>query len=428
VAFRFFHAADLHLDSPLRGLERYEGAPVDEIRGATRRALENLVSQALEERVAFVVIAGDVYDGDWKDYNTGLYFAGQMVRLRDAGIAVYLVSGNHDAASQITRALRLPDNVHAFPTDRPATVKREELGVALHGQGFAQAEVTTDLSADFPAPVPGMFNIGVLHTSATGRPGHHNYAPCKTEGLVAKGYDYWALGHIHQREVLHQNPWVVFPGNLQGRHARETGAKGATLVTVDGGVAAGVEHRVLDVVRWLDVTVDAGAQGEEEVDPWDLPAVAAAQVERAADEAGVGERLAAVRLRAVVPRDLREVIEREPGRWKNEIRLAVASSAGGSRWIEKVEVSSAAAGGGPGERGSGPGGDELLMDLLGSSGLAGGGSGETVEEVGRPLLQKLPERIRAQLDEDAGRVIDDARALIEAEIRASSTGGEGEGR
>src|SRR5437588_9305873 len=116
--FKFLHAADIHLDSPLRGLERYEGAPVEQIRQATRRALQNLVQLALEERVHFVLIAGDLYDGDWKDYNTGLYFLTQMARLRAADIPVYLIAGNHDAANRMTRALRLPDNVTMLPIDQ----------------------------------------------------------------------------------------------------------------------------------------------------------------------------------------------------------------------------------------------------------------------------------------------------------------------
>ena len=113
---RFIHAADPHLDSPLQGLEAHEGAPVALLRGATRRAFEKLVQLAIDEQVAFLAIAGDVYDGDWKDYNTGLFFRGQMVRLNEKQIPVYLIAGNHDAASVISKKLSLPENVHVFST------------------------------------------------------------------------------------------------------------------------------------------------------------------------------------------------------------------------------------------------------------------------------------------------------------------------
>jgi len=99
--FTFLHAADIHLDSPLLKLEHYDGAPVEDLRQATRRALENLVELAVVESVDFVLIAGDLYDGDWKDYNTGLYFVSQMTRLREAGIPVYIIAGNHDAAIRV---------------------------------------------------------------------------------------------------------------------------------------------------------------------------------------------------------------------------------------------------------------------------------------------------------------------------------------
>nr|WP_291920186.1 DNA repair exonuclease [Maricaulis sp.] len=229
TSFRFFHAADIHLDSPLRGLAGQEGNAVARVRSATREAFDLLVGRAVEERVDFLVLAGDLYDGDWRDYKTGLFFAKQMGRLKKEGIPVYLLHGNHDAESQITRRLELPDNVHVFGARMPETFALEELKVALHGQSFRQRDITENLVPDYPAPISGNFNIGVLHTGLGGMGGHENYAPCAMEDLVNKGYNYWALGHVHKASVLHVKPHVVFPGNLQGRHARETGAKGASL-------------------------------------------------------------------------------------------------------------------------------------------------------------------------------------------------------
>jgi len=213
---KFLHAADIHLDSPLRGLERYEGAPVGEIRGATRRAFERLVDLAIEEEVAFVLLAGDLYDGDWKDYNTGLFFVSQMNRLREADIRAFVIAGNHDAASQITRVLRPPDNVKVFSTKRPETAVLEDLGVALHGQGFASVAVTEDLSAGYPAAVPHLFNIGLLHTSLDGREGHAAYAPCSVDGLRSRGYQFWALGHVTSARWSPAIPGSSFPATSRG--------------------------------------------------------------------------------------------------------------------------------------------------------------------------------------------------------------------
>jgi len=253
---KFIHTADIHLDSPLKGLEAHEDSPVEEIRGATRRAFDNLIDLAMEEKVDFILIAGDLYDGDWKDYNTGIFFVSRMGRLNRAGIRVFIVSGNHDAASQITRAMPLPDNVTLFSPRKSQSVKADDLGVIIHGRSYASRSVTENLAFQYPRNDAGYFNIGLLHTSLTGREGHENYAPCTLDELKSKGYDYWALGHVHKREIVSEDPWVVFPGNIQGRHIKETGVKGVTLVTVADGRITGVEERELGVLRWTICRVD----------------------------------------------------------------------------------------------------------------------------------------------------------------------------
>lgn len=330
--FKFIHAADLHLDSPLVGLARYPGAPADQLRAATRDALTALVNLAIKEKAAFVLIAGDLYDGDWRDYNTGLFFSHQMTLLRNAGIRVFITAGNHDAASQMTRTLRLPKNVTLFPTRQPGTELLQELGVAVHGQGYHTPAVTADLAAGYPSALPHLFNIGVLHSSVTGRPGHEPYAPCTLEGLLSKGYQYWALGHVHQREVLNQNPWVVFPGNLQGRHIRETGPKGCTVVTVAGGQVDAVEHVDLDVLRWVLRPVDAtGAETAPEV-------VDQAALALQTELAGSGGRILAVRLHISGSCRAHEDLSRLPEHWVSEIRVAANDIGGGLVWLEKVKV------------------------------------------------------------------------------------------
>ncbi|MBN2809307.1 MAG: DNA repair exonuclease [Deltaproteobacteria bacterium] len=253
---KFLHTADIHLDSPLKGLESHDDAPLEEIRGATRRAFDNLIELALEQEVRFMLIAGDLFDGDWKDYNTGLFFAKHMGRLAQAGIRVFIVSGNHDAASQMTKSIPWPKNVNIFSARKAETVKLEELRIAIHGQSYASRAATGNLTENFPQYAPGYFNIGLLHTSLTGREGHENYAPCTVADLTAKGYDYWALGHIHKREIVCENPAIIFPGNLQGRHSRETGTKGATLVSVTEGCITEIEECPLDVLRWSVCPVD----------------------------------------------------------------------------------------------------------------------------------------------------------------------------
>ncbi len=330
--FKFIHVADIHLDSPLRGLERYEGAPVQEIRDAARRALANLVDLAIDQQVAFVVIAGDLYDGDWRDYNTGLYFVDQVRRLREADIRLYLISGNHDAANRMTQSLRMPENVTFFSADAPETVLIPELDVAIHGQSFATAAVYEDLSEGYPVAESGCLNIGMLHTCASGREGHDRYAPCSIEGLKAKGYDYWALGHIHIREILSEQPIIAFSGNIQGRHIKETGAKGCLLVTVNDDQSMQADFRALDVLRWHVASIDVSeSQAVDEV----LDLVATEIESCHGNAAG---RLLALRIELTGKTIAHRELYARKHHWTNEIRSLAIDVGKGDVWIEKVKL------------------------------------------------------------------------------------------
>jgi len=384
---KFLHAADLHLDSPMHKLEAYEGAPVEELRNATRRAFENLVRLAVSEGVAFVVIAGDLYDGDWQDYNTGLHFTARMGRLREAGIPVFLVSGNHDAASRITRTLRLPEGVRLFPSDGPATFLLEDPEVAVHGQSFASPAVRKDLASGYPEPVAGRFNVGVLHTCATGRDGHEPYAPCSLETLRDKGYDYWALGHVHRREVLLEEPLVVFPGNTQGRHVRETGAKGCMLVSVDDQGRAEAAFRPLDAARWFVEGIDASNAS----DAYDVIDGAAARFEALLEE-NPGLPLV-VRVRIAGASRAHEELASDVEQWTNEIRAAALETGGGRLFVEKVQVRTRnPAAAGAGTAASGPV-QELLrtLDEIGSDPEALDSLGGVLDDLQRKLPRELRE-------------------------------------
>ncbi|MCK5522897.1 MAG: DNA repair exonuclease [Thiomargarita sp.] len=328
---KFIHAADIHLDSPLRGLARYEGAPVEQMQSATRRAFINLIDLACNKEVDFVLLAGDLYDVDWKDYNTGLFFNQQMSRLREADIPVFMVLGNHDAGNTITRQLRLPDNVTELSYRQPETKTLEKLGVAIHGQSFAKRAMTDDISAAYPNALPGYFNIGLLHTSLNGHEGHASYAPCTMPGLLSHGYNYWALGHVHKREVLHENPYVVFSGNLQGRHARETGEKGCTLVQVKNGKTS-LTHVPLDVLRWevCQLKVNDVTQADDIIDR-------VREAVTLATKKADGRPLA---LRVIIEGTcpVHNELHSHSDRWVNEIR-AVATDAGlGNVWVEKISL------------------------------------------------------------------------------------------
>ena len=330
--FKFIHTADIHLDSPLKGLSKYEGAPQDKIREATRRALANLVKLAIDQQVAFVLIAGDIYDGDWKDFNTGLYFASQMSRLREANIPVVMIRGNHDAASVMSHDVRLPENVAVLSHEKPESFRLETLGVSIHGQGFANKAVTKNLAKHYPPADPGQFNIGLLHTSVEGSQGHEPYAPCSLADLENKGYDYWALGHVHQRTVLCEDPPIIFSGNIQGRHIRETGAKGCMLVTVNSQGEVDTEFRSLDVFRWAVCEVNAtGCRSTDEV--VDRFAQAVGDAWRENDELPMAVRAI---ISGACP--IHSQLAASLADWKHHLQATATDEGGGNIWLEKVAL------------------------------------------------------------------------------------------
>lgn len=329
---KFIHCSDLHLDSPLDGLERYPGAPADRLRAATREALSNLVGFAIERDVDFLVIAGDLFDGEWRDMNTGLFFGAQMRRLERARVPVYLKRGNHDARSEVGRALPLPANVHVFPAARAQSFRIDRIRVVLHGRSFAGHAVPEDYAAGYPPALPGWFNVGVLHTSLAGYGAHDTYAPTSLDVLRGRGYDYWALGHVHAREVLQEHsPRIVFSGNLQGRHANETGSKGCELVEVEGGEVRAT-HVPMDVVRWsvLSLPIDG------------LPDEAAfrrlAESRMRARHLEDDGRLGAWRIVVEGSGELHRWLSSRPEEVAAELRSLADAASGGRAWVERIRL------------------------------------------------------------------------------------------
>lgn len=412
--FKFLHAADIHLDSPLRGIARYEGMPVDDIRLATRRAFDNLVRLAADEKVRFVLLAGDLYDGDWKDTSTGMFFVARMARLRESGIPVFLVAGNHDAANRMTKSLRLPENVFLFSGKHPETKLLAEGDVAIHGQSFSNQSVSDNLAVHYPAKQPGCFNIGLLHTSVSGYEGHEPYAPCTLEDLSLKEYDYWALGHVHARQELCGHPRVVFPGNIQGRNIRETGPKGCTLVTVgDGNEILECYHVDLDVIRWERASVDlAGAAIIDE-----LQERASDAIRGLMDDAEHRPVVLRVELEGATALHDRLVAESQ---WRDDLRALVADVGSESVWIEKIVLRTC-----PPARSTTLSGPLAEVHQYVESLAARSREVVSVADLLAPLLAKLPEDLKQEvktwLEPTGDRYIQlmaDAESLLMERLRS----------
>ena len=266
--FRFIHAADLHLDSPFRGLKAFAPDNVSsELRRATFDAYDNIISLCIQERVNALLIAGDVYDGADRSLGAQLKFVDGLKRLAAAGIRSFVCHGNHDPLDGWEARLDLPDGCVRFGPEvkgEPVFPDDPERAI-VYGISYPQRDVRENLSQHFRDLPRSGFSIGLLHANVDGNTEHDSYASCSISDLEKTGIDYWALGHIHTRSVLRQDsPSIVYPGNPQGRHPNEPGARGVYLVDVNDFGPVQLQFRSVDMVRWESRDLPIGGLEDEQ--------------------------------------------------------------------------------------------------------------------------------------------------------------------
>ena len=265
---RFVHAADLHLDSPFKALiGRSDGQVAATLANATFAAYENIIDFCIAERVDALLIAGDIYDGADRSLRAQLRFGQGLQRLTEHGIRSFICHGNHDPLDGWEARIAFPPGCIRFGPEVqavPIDPQNPERGT-VYGMSYPARDERRNLASRFQR-VPGDgFAIGLLHANVDGNPEHELYAPCTLDDLSATGMDYWALGHVHTRKVFPgRGQKVVYPGNPQGRHAYEPGARGVYLVDVNERGEASLDFRAMDVVRWqtLRLTID-GLEDEQ---------------------------------------------------------------------------------------------------------------------------------------------------------------------
>jgi exonuclease SbcD len=267
---RFVHAADLHLDSPFKGMSELPLSLREQVRESTFRSLASLIKLSIHEQADFVVISGDIYDLADRSLRAQIRFQKAMELLAAHDIQAFVIHGNHDPEDGRAAMLNWPAAVHFFASDRVQTVSVEKEGrgviAQLHGISYRTAAVTDNLSLQYRAGDSSVYQIGLLHTNVEGDPGHGNYAPCTKQDLLAAGMHYWALGHVHTRKVLHAEPAIVYPGNLQGRSIRELGPRGCYIVDVNEEGKTELTFHALDSLRWFleEITIQ-GIEAEQQL-------------------------------------------------------------------------------------------------------------------------------------------------------------------
>lgn len=422
MTFRFIHAADIHLDSPLRSLAMRHPDLAELIGNATRQAFVRIIDLCLAEQVDGLLIAGDLYDGDQSSMKTARFLAEQLRRLDQAGIRTFVIRGNHDAMSRITKELVLPDSVKVFGGRAEALELPGPAGrvpIVIHGLSFAQPHAPESLLGKYRPPVEGAVNIGMLHTSLAGTPGHDLYAPCNLADLRATGFRYWALGHVHKRAIVNDDTCTIaMPGMPQGRDINEAGPKSVSLVTVGDDRSIDIEERVTSVAQFERVTVDVtGMEDWREL---------VSRLGRALETArsAVGSDHLVARLHVVGATPLAWRIRRDTDLLKTEADDRAAAL--GSCWVEKLEITSQLP-----DRREGPTGDPLseLHRLIEGQILGSDAFNATLAGIAEEIRAQLPQECRDILGSDEEtfrthieRLARDGAETVVARLQAAGEG------
>jgi DNA repair exonuclease SbcCD nuclease subunit len=250
----------LHIDSPFKEVSSLQPELADKLRDSTFQAFENILNFALKENVDAVLIAGDIYDSAEKSLRAQLKFRRGLDKLSQAGIASFIIHGNHDPLNSWSASLKWPENTTIFTGDEVSgipLIKNGKTLARIYGISFPEQNVQENLSLKFKRQSGDEFAIGLLHTNVGGNKNHGSYAPCSIDDLCSSGMDYWALGHIHTPQIMRSNdPAIVYSGNTQARHFNETGEKGCYLVTVPEQGLPNIEFHPMDAVRFRSETID----------------------------------------------------------------------------------------------------------------------------------------------------------------------------
>ena len=250
---KFIHCADLHLDSPFQGLTTKEPSLADRFKHATNEAFVKIIDLCLAEKVDFLTIGGDTFDGADRSLCAQILLRDQLERLHKANISVIIVAGNHDPLSDWLTEIRFPKNVHLLAGDKVEKVPIKKDGnviTTIYGISYKVRDVKENLSLKFHASEKDSVSIGLLHANVGARKEHAPYSPCTINDLRAGNMDLWLLGHIHTPEVICKDPFILYPGNIQGRHINEDGPRGCYLIKVDSNYKVSYEFKPVQNILW----------------------------------------------------------------------------------------------------------------------------------------------------------------------------------
>lgn len=255
---KFIHGADIHLDSPMVGLQTLPENIFKQLQESTFKAFRNLIDAAILHEVDFVILAGDIFDNEDRSVRAQVFLRKQLERLEEKGIPAYIVHGNHDHLGGNWNEIVYPSNVHIFgeTVEVKEIVLNNNVVVHLHGFSYRERHVLERQVRNYQKKTGADYHIGILHGNMEGNSEHGNYAPFQLKELLEKEFDYWALGHIHKRSIVYKEPFIVYAGNTQGRNKKETDEKGCFLVNLQK-TNSELQFIETSEVIWTDLILDA---------------------------------------------------------------------------------------------------------------------------------------------------------------------------
>ena len=260
MQLKFIHTADLHLDTPFKGLGDWNPGLADKLKDATYRSFRNIIDLSIYEKVDFLLIAGDIFDSEIMSLSAQLRFLAELKRLSENNIPAYFICGNHDHLGAWDRSFSIPPGVFRFGSAgvEKMTYRRNGEAIAdIYGISYQSSYITDNLAPLYiKSPDPAPFSIAMLHGMADVVGRDERYAPFSLSDLIERPFDYWALGHVHKGRILNENPAVVYPGNPQGRDFGETGQKGCCMVELEPGRKPLVKFVPVQHVRFEELEID----------------------------------------------------------------------------------------------------------------------------------------------------------------------------
>lgn len=254
-SIRFIHTADIHLDTPFKGLTNVPENLLELVRRSTFRAFDRIVDYCIQYEVDFLLIAGDLYDSEDRSLKAQIHLLRGLEKLDIHGVNTYIIHGNHDPFDKNKQLINWPDSAYFLSSAQLESLsfnKNGQEAAIISGRSYPTKAFKENIAADYIVTNKGVFNIGLLHTNVDGDRNHDSYAPCSLNQLVDSEIDYWALGHIHKSNILsNHSPTIIYPGNPQGRHINEDGLKGCYLVEVNNKAITSLEMLPTSEIVWL---------------------------------------------------------------------------------------------------------------------------------------------------------------------------------